>query len=397
MARIDISVAWLAGERARAAPLLLRVAARDTRPGFDPARQRGAGHFLPQRLGPARKLEHRARAAADRQDPRTRDAAYRPRRTAVALRRRGPRRAGPALREIARTHRSSARPCARWCRTTDAQREPRSRAGGGSRCGQRGRRRPARRAISRQHRQHRRDDCRALRACRASTSMAAAAPISSRRTANGCTRIGTRSSALPTGARACCCRAEIRWASARWPTCRAVRAWSTVSRRRERACCSIACCARPRSSRLGITGYDQEEFTHLAVAATVAAGQADVGFGIEAAAAQYRLDFVPLATEQYCLALRRDHLHDARVIALIDYLASAACRELIARAARLSCDTLRRRGRASTRFCRASPPRASDAARARRRDRGSGKASIEAWTSRAARRLCERSLHDAQS
>jgi molybdate-binding protein len=78
-----------------------------------------------------------------------------------------------------------------------------------------------------------------------------------------------------------------------------------------------------------ITGYDQEEFTHLAVAATIAAGQADVGFGIEAAAAQYRLDFVPLATEQYCLALRRDHLRDARVVALIDYLASATCRELI--------------------------------------------------------------------
>jgi putative molybdopterin biosynthesis protein len=78
-----------------------------------------------------------------------------------------------------------------------------------------------------------------------------------------------------------------------------------------------------------IAGYDQEEFTHLAVAATIAAGQADVGFGIEAAAAQYRLDFVPLASEQYCLALRRDHLHDARIVALIDYLASAACRALI--------------------------------------------------------------------
>ena len=80
-----------------------------------------------------------------------------------------------------------------------------------------------------------------------------------------------------------------------------------------------------------IVGYEQEEFTHLAVAATIAAGQADVGFGIEAAAAQYRLDFVPLATERYCLALRRDHLSDARVVALIDYLGSAACRERVAR------------------------------------------------------------------
>ena len=87
--------------------------------------------------------------------------------------------------------------------------------------------------------------------------------------------------------------------------------------------------AEARVEATRIAGYDQEEFTHLAVAATVAAGQADVGFGIEAAAAQYRLDFVPLATEQYCLALRRDHLDDPRVAALIDYLASAACRALI--------------------------------------------------------------------
>jgi putative molybdopterin biosynthesis protein len=79
-----------------------------------------------------------------------------------------------------------------------------------------------------------------------------------------------------------------------------------------------------------LDGYDQEEFTHLAVAATVAAGQADAGFGIEAAAAQYQLAFVPLASEQYCLALRRDRLRDARVVALIDYLRSARCRELIA-------------------------------------------------------------------
>jgi molybdate-binding protein len=77
-----------------------------------------------------------------------------------------------------------------------------------------------------------------------------------------------------------------------------------------------------------ISGYDQEEFTHLAVAATIAAGQADVGFGIEAAAAQYRLDFVPLA-RTVLPGAAADHLHDGRVVALIDYLASPACRELI--------------------------------------------------------------------
>jgi molybdate transport repressor ModE-like protein len=53
-----------------------------------------------------------------------------------------------------------------------------------------------------------------------------------------------------------------------------------------------------------IAGYAHEEFTHEAIAATVAGGQADVGFGIEAAAARYDLDFVPLLWERYGFALR---------------------------------------------------------------------------------------------
>lgn len=54
-----------------------------------------------------------------------------------------------------------------------------------------------------------------------------------------------------------------------------------------------------------IDGYAHEEFTHEAVAATVAGGSADVGFGIQAAAARYDLDFVPLVDERYGFALRR--------------------------------------------------------------------------------------------
>jgi putative molybdopterin biosynthesis protein len=53
-----------------------------------------------------------------------------------------------------------------------------------------------------------------------------------------------------------------------------------------------------------IQGYTREEFTHEAVAATIAAGQADVGFGIQAAAARYDLDFVPLLRERYGFAMR---------------------------------------------------------------------------------------------
>lgn len=54
----------------------------------------------------------------------------------------------------------------------------------------------------------------------------------------------------------------------------------------------------------GISGYAHEEFTHDAVAAAVASGQADAGFGIAAVGARYDLAFVPLGVDRYCLAVR---------------------------------------------------------------------------------------------
>jgi molybdate transport repressor ModE-like protein len=53
-----------------------------------------------------------------------------------------------------------------------------------------------------------------------------------------------------------------------------------------------------------INGYRHEEFTHAAVAAMIASGAADAAFGIEAAAAQHGLCFVPIAWERYFLAMR---------------------------------------------------------------------------------------------
>lgn len=44
------------------------------------------------------------------------------------------------------------------------------------------------------------------------------------------------------------------------------------------------------------------EFTHAAVAAYVASGMADVGFGVETAARRFDLDFIPIIREQYFLA-----------------------------------------------------------------------------------------------
>ena len=52
-----------------------------------------------------------------------------------------------------------------------------------------------------------------------------------------------------------------------------------------------------------IEGYSREEPTHLAVAAAIAAGRADAGLGIMAAAQAYGLDFVPVTREPYDLVI----------------------------------------------------------------------------------------------
>jgi len=73
-----------------------------------------------------------------------------------------------------------------------------------------------------------------------------------------------------------------------------------------------------------INGYRTEEFTHAAVAATVASGGADAGFGLRAAAAEYQLAFVPLVRERYFLAVRAKALETAAVARLIEALRSPA-------------------------------------------------------------------------
>ena len=56
-----------------------------------------------------------------------------------------------------------------------------------------------------------------------------------------------------------------------------------------------------------VSGYEREEFTHLAVAAAVAGGVADVGAGVLSAARALEMDFVPLSTERYDLAIPNQH------------------------------------------------------------------------------------------
>jgi putative molybdopterin biosynthesis protein len=57
-----------------------------------------------------------------------------------------------------------------------------------------------------------------------------------------------------------------------------------------------------------IHGYQQEEYTHLAVAAAVSSGRADCGLGIAAAAEALDLDFIPLFDERYELVIPRAFL-----------------------------------------------------------------------------------------
>ena len=85
-----------------------------------------------------------------------------------------------------------------------------------------------------------------------------------------------------------------------------------------------------RSNPAAINGYGNEETTHLAVAAAVAAGAADAGFGIEAAALHYGLGFVPLATEHYYLVCLKETLDHPAVKTLVAHLSSTPWRARIA-------------------------------------------------------------------
>jgi len=52
-----------------------------------------------------------------------------------------------------------------------------------------------------------------------------------------------------------------------------------------------------------VSGYENEEFTHMSVAVAVLSGAVDVALGIYAAAKALNLDFIPVVTEQYDLII----------------------------------------------------------------------------------------------
>ena len=69
-----------------------------------------------------------------------------------------------------------------------------------------------------------------------------------------------------------------------------------------------------------INGYSRVEFTHLAVAAAVASGTADVGVGIRAAAKALDLDYIPLDKERYDLIIPKSHYESPLMELLLSIL-----------------------------------------------------------------------------
>lgn len=71
-----------------------------------------------------------------------------------------------------------------------------------------------------------------------------------------------------------------------------------------------------------IRGYEKEEFTHMAVASTVASGIADAGLGILPAAKAMNLDFIPMAKERYDLIIPTIYFEDEKVQKVIEMVRS---------------------------------------------------------------------------
>src|SRR5215213_3304666 len=79
-----------------------------------------------------------------------------------------------------------------------------------------------------------------------------------------------------------------------------------------------------------IAGYNQEEYTHLGMAAAIASGRADCGLGIAAAARALELEFIPLFQEPYDLVIPKQFAEGDLLAPLFGLLADRRFREAVA-------------------------------------------------------------------
>ena len=80
-----------------------------------------------------------------------------------------------------------------------------------------------------------------------------------------------------------------------------------------------------------IHGYNQEEYTHLGVAAAVASGRADCGLGIPAAAQSLDLNFIPLFEETYQLIIPNIFADSVLLKPLFDVIHSYKFQQAVAK------------------------------------------------------------------
>ena len=78
-----------------------------------------------------------------------------------------------------------------------------------------------------------------------------------------------------------------------------------------------------------VNGYNQEEYTHLAVAAAIASGRADTGLGIAAAAQALGLDFIPLYQEPYHLVIPQEQYEGNLLAPLLQILTELDFRKAV--------------------------------------------------------------------
>jgi len=78
-----------------------------------------------------------------------------------------------------------------------------------------------------------------------------------------------------------------------------------------------------------ISGYANEEYTHMAVAVAVLSGAADVGLGIHAAAKALNLEFIPVVTESYDLVIPDEFLETDYIRVVRDIIASSEFRSRV--------------------------------------------------------------------
>ena len=84
-------------------------------------------------------------------------------------------------------------------------------------------------------------------------------------------------------------------------------------------------------SKNEIDGYRNEEFTHTAVAAQIAGGNADCGMGIYSAAQMYELDFIELSVEEYDFIVNNAFINTPMYNAFMEVLHSDELKERMKR------------------------------------------------------------------